>query len=254
MSSRHTPFLALLAATLLLGGCGDDPIRTVSVITSGAVELRDQLGERLPPEDVRVQVDVPGTSATVTGSDGAWTFEGLPPGLHTLSFSKAGFGPVSLFDVPADTAGVVVLLPERSSAVVTAVDAVVDESCGTSPCLDLTIRVGSEGLFAPGARRRIFRVFLGPVEELGDRNYERTFLLLVTDDDPGLSMEGEEAVIQFENIRGLELAPSGAGEAPGVLVVGATENADVAYPGRDGVWIYPDLAPAGALTQPARDG
>lgn len=215
---------------------------------SGTVELRDEAGTTMSPAAVSVTVisDAGETISATTGSDGSWRLPELAPGSYTVEFRKSGFGLVRLVDVPHDSSEVDSVVPALSSAIVMRLSASVDEECGPAPCLDLTARLANAGLFPEEGSRRVLRGFLGPEGELGRDSFDQTFRILVTDDDPLLTADGETSVIQIRGIRGLNL-PAATGGDLAVLLVGATENDIFRNPDHDAPSArFPDLAPVGA--------
>lgn len=251
---RPARILAPVLLPLLLAvACRDaplDPGAQNAFEMSGQVEVPDEARGNLSPEGVAVTA-TPSAGGevrfTVTDTDGAWGFSGLPDDRWTVEFRRSGLGEVRLTDVPSGQAGIETIVPARSTAVVLdIVSTEVDPSCGLSPCLNLVFEAVRDGLFPDDVLRRGFRGFLGPSGNLSPETYEQTFTFIVQKDDPGVTL-GETVVrIELQGLRSLDLLPA-ADPDFSILLFGTTEY-DLFNQGldRDFEPRYPNLATTGA--------
>jgi hypothetical protein len=235
-----------LALSVAAAGC-DDPTEVRLPRVTGQVELYDELGQLLPTGDP-VQVSALSPSSirryqTVTDASGWFEIElpeeeGVP-----LLFTRDGFGDMLRFDVEGETEPLQVRLFARSSAAVTAANAVA-ESCGTVNCLRLTLEV--EDFFVAGTTRRLFRMYLSTDPEVVHYDYQRTALLIVPNDEDGLQQAGSDATFELDGLRGL-LGSFATGSTVHLVIHGATENLASSYTYPDGgLEIFTDLSPISA--------
>lgn len=240
----------VLPLALFLASCLDEPDPLAPLFDlSGVVEVRSELGDPVTPVE-GVTVTVTGTSASwsvTADASGAFRVAGLEAGEYAVRIEKPGFGTVAMATAVEDVDELELVLPARSSASVESVQAAVDRACGTAPCLDLTVRVPRRALFPEGGTRRLFRLFVRGGGEATPDAFDRTLLLLVTADDPALTLESDVATIVFDNIRSLDLEAYGLEAELSLRVYGATENAAISYVDpASGSARYPDLSEAWA--------
>ena len=226
---RCSCFLSVLM--MLAVGC-DSPTKVQPSIT-GQVALYDEWGHLLPTA-AQVQVNALSLSSirkyeTFTDASGRFELE-LPNGEAVpLLFSRDGFGDMFRFDLEQETEPIQVSLFARSSAAVTAADAVA-ESCGTVNCLRLALDV--ENFFVPGATRRVFRLYLSTDPGVSFFEYQLTDLLFVPDTQPGLVKAGSHATFELDGLHGL-LGSFTTGTTVYLVIHGATENLASSYTGPD---------------------
>jgi hypothetical protein len=241
---RSYCFLFVLA--VLAVGCGGptNPVHTkLGPQITGQVFLYAELGNQLPVAD-QVQVSALSMSSTrqyqtITDASGWFELEIPDEEAVPLLFSRDGFGDMFRYDVEEETEPIQVGLFARSSAAVTAVQAVA-ESCGTVNCLRLALEV--DDFFRPDATRRIFRLYLSTNAAVTVFDYQFTDLLIVPNDQPGLVQEGSDATFELDGLQGL-LGSFTTGTTVHLLIYGATENLANSYtvPGDD-LEIFTDLS------------
>lgn len=101
--------ITLLAAVAVLAGCKKDVEPTPSF--AGQVQVVDEFGARQADSSgVLVTVsDVSPQVTTLTEADGSYYLTGVPDGVHTLVYSKAGYGTYKTGGWPSDPAKQVTL-------------------------------------------------------------------------------------------------------------------------------------------------
>lgn len=234
---------------LVIAAVGCDRPTTVQPFVIGRVALHDELGLFLSSADqVRVTALTPSSIRryqTFTGSTGRFELE--LPGMEAvpLLFSREGFGDMFLFDVDGKTGSVKVDLSARSSAEVTSVAAVA-EPCGTPIiyCLRLALEVSN--FFGAGTTRRLFRMYLSTDQGVSAHDYDRTGLLVVPNNQPGLLQEGTDAAFELDYLHGY-LGSYPSGTTVHLVIHGATENLSNSYlEPNTGLEIYTDLSQVSA--------
>lgn len=214
----------------------------------GDVRLVDELGNRLPSAGgVRVRIgDAQGAPGATSFTDdgGHFVLDTPLAGSFRVVLDRDGFATTSLADVPAGAVLPPVELDQRSTVLVTGAQAR-PVACGSASCLDLDLEL--DHYFLQGAQRRLLRLFLSSHGDVGPASYDVTTVLVVPDDDPGLSSTGDGRVhVETTGLTGLlEGFPPGTGVA--IAVYGATENwwrraLDPAV----GLETFADLSPTGA--------
>ena len=236
----------VMALLMAAAGCLDASTSPAPTI-SGLVTLRSESGVPLvDASGVRILLLADGAGTVVTtGADGQFALEARPGVAYRLEAERAGFATIVATNVVAGGAPLGLSLPERSSAVPTAVTAS-REPCGTVDCLALDIT--ADHAFTPTIRRRLFRAFIGPLPGLTSTQYDQSLVLIVPDDQPDLVREGDRVVIPLRLLHGVDFARHPADSTLGVLVFGATENFAAAYTDPvTGRAIFADLSPASSL-------
>ncbi len=245
MRSLYKPGFLGFVALLLVASC-ESPSAPPEFTVGGEVVLFNELGGALESaEGVSVGLLGPGDAELAeTSTDPAGRFSlDLPyEGEFSLVFRKEGFGTTYHFGVAQDAGSIEAELFAQSTASVTSVMAAAEE-CGTVPCLHLVLDVEN---FPAGNGRRVLRIFLSSEAGISPEDYEVTDLLFVTEDDPGLQLDGTTAHVELDGVFGMiESFPSGS--LVHVLVRGATENLNSGYVDPDsGVEVFTDLSPVGA--------
>jgi len=211
--------------------------------------LHDELGTFLSSADqVRVTALTSSSSRryeTFTDSTGRFELELPDMEAVPLLFSREGFGDIFRFDVDGETGSIHVKLFARSSAEVTSVGAVA-EPCGTPIiyCLRLALEVSN--FFGAGTTRRLFRLFLSADPGVSFHDYDRTGLLVVPNNQPGLLQEGQDAEFELDYLHGY-LGSYPSGTTVHLVIHGATENLTNSYrEPNTGLEIFTDLSPVSA--------
>lgn len=216
-------------SVLVMAAAGCDSPADLHPSITGQVTLYDELGHQLPTAD-QVQVNALSLSSirkyeTFTDASGRFELELPDEEAVPLLFSRDGFGDMFRFDLEEETEPIQVGLFARSSAAVTAANAVA-ESCGTVNCLRLALDV--DNFFGPGTTRRVFRLYLSTDQGVSFFDYQFTDLLFVPNTQPELVQAGSDATFELDGLHGL-LGSFTSGTTVHLVIHGATENLANSY-------------------------